>query len=180
MLVSFSCGSLALWVAALIQKKGEQNLTTILMFVTGVSLGQGLICDSPLNSNLGLISSFRLGGYLRNYSQYSLAVRLVQASLLLSLLVVCYSFTGIVTSLITSPRYKFIVRSIEDVVANQQIQPLIIMESSTHAEFEVWKFAVPAVFILPHLYIVSFVSTSMFIRLNRIPLTQLSKKFLSV
>ncbi|KZS16856.1 Uncharacterized protein APZ42_017465 [Daphnia magna] len=117
MILSFSCGSLAIWVVALVQKKGEQNLPTILMFITAVSLGQG--------------------GYLKQYSQYSSASRLIQGAVLLALLVVSYSFCGIVTSMITSPRYEFVVRSIEDVVENENIRPLIIKESSTHIEFEV-------------------------------------------
>ncbi|XP_057378764.1 probable glutamate receptor [Daphnia carinata] len=116
MILSFSTGCLAIWIVALVQKKGERDLPTILMFIIAVSLGQG--------------------GYLRQYSQYSSPSRLIQGSVLLALLVVSYSFCGIVTSMITSPRYEFVVRSIEDVVEKENIQPLIIKESSTQAEFE--------------------------------------------
>lgn len=63
----------------------------------------------------------------------------MQGSLFLGLLVLSYAFTGILISLITSPKYHFVVRSIEDVIANENIKPLIIHESSTQAEFEVWK-----------------------------------------
>ncbi|KAK4026860.1 hypothetical protein OUZ56_015886 [Daphnia magna] len=113
---SFWCAILALWAVAHIQQKGERNLWRIMVFVTSVSLGQG--------------------GYLRRFSTYSSASRLVQGSLFLGLLVLSYAFTGILISLITSPKYHFVVRSIEDVIANENIKPLIIHESSTQAEFE--------------------------------------------
>lgn len=138
MILSFSCGSLAIWVVALVQKKGEQNLPTILMFITAVSLGQGLMHNSVVILIMELILIYkRSGGYLKQYSQYSSASRLIQGAVLLALLVVSYSFCGIVTSMITSPRYEFVVRSIEDVVENENIRPLIIKESSTQVEFEV-------------------------------------------
>ncbi|XP_045031971.1 probable glutamate receptor [Daphnia magna] len=109
---SFWCAILALWAVAHIQQKGERNLWRIMVFVTSVSLGQNDI------------------------STYSSASRLVQGSLFLGLLVLSYAFTGILISLITSPKYHFVVRSIEDVIANENIKPLIIHESSTQAEFE--------------------------------------------
>lgn len=99
----------------------------------------------------------RLGGYLRRFSTYSSASRLVQGSLFLGLLVLSYAFTGILISLITSPKYHFVVRSIEDVVANENIKPLIIQESSTQAEFEVWKmlFSPVVCFIFAHFLVPS-------------------------
>lgn len=55
----------------------------------------------------------------------------------MALLVITYAFSGQLISIITTPKFDFIVRSIEDVVANEDIQPLIVNESSTQAEFEV-------------------------------------------
>ncbi len=77
------------------------------------------------------------GGFLRSYS---LASRIIQGAFLLVLLVITYAFTGIVTSMITTPKYQFVVRSIEEVANNEEIMPLIIEESSTHVAFEVKMF----------------------------------------
>jgi hypothetical protein len=56
--------------------------------------------------------------------------------------VITYAFTGIVTSMITTPKYQFVVRSIEEVANNEEIMPLIIEESSTHVAFEVKMFKI--------------------------------------
>ncbi|EFX76456.1 hypothetical protein DAPPUDRAFT_107033 [Daphnia pulex] len=114
--VSFGLVPIALWIVALITKKGEQDLGVIFMFIAAVALGQG--------------------GYLRQYGHYSFAIRLIHGSWLIALLVITYAFSGQLISIITTPKFDFIVRSIEDVAANQDIQPLIVNESSTQAEFE--------------------------------------------
>jgi hypothetical protein len=69
-----------------------------------------------------------------------LASPIIQGTLLLVLLRISYAFTGIVTSMITTPKYQFVVRSIEEVANNEEIMPLIIEESSTHVAFEVKMF----------------------------------------
>ncbi len=71
---------------------------------------------------------------------YSLASRIIQGALLLVLLRITNAFTGIVTSMITTPKYQFVVRSIEEVANNEEIMQLIIEESSTHVAFEVKMF----------------------------------------
>ncbi|EFX76455.1 hypothetical protein DAPPUDRAFT_107032 [Daphnia pulex] len=116
---SFSLSTLFIWIVAHVglQQKGEQKLGIIMVYVLSVCLGQG--------------------GFLRSYS---LASRIIQGAFLLVLLVITYAFTGIVTSMITTPKYQFVVRSIEEVANNDEIMPLIIEESSTHVAFEVKMF----------------------------------------
>jgi hypothetical protein len=62
---------------------------------------------------------------------------MIIGSWLFTVLVFDYAFTGSIISMITTPKLHFIVHSIGDVVANKDIQPLIINESSTHTEFKV-------------------------------------------
>lgn len=77
------------------------------------------------------------GGNLAGTRHHSLASRMIVGSWLFTVLVFDYAFTGSIISMITTPKLHFIVHSIGDVVANKDIQPLIINESSTHTEFKV-------------------------------------------
>ncbi len=134
----------ALWIVALITQQGERDLGIIFVFVASVALGQGIHCiasDYSLGQSFLFCFCFflyeRIGGYLREYGHYSFAIRLIHGSWLIALLVITYAFSGVLISLITTPKFDLIARSIEDVATNADIQPLIVYESSTQAEFEV-------------------------------------------
>nr|CAH0101938.1 unnamed protein product [Daphnia galeata] len=107
---------IVLWIIAIVGKKGEQDLGIIFTFSTAISLGQG--------------------GWLRQNGQYSFPSRLVHGVWLIAILVLTYAFSGVLISAITRPKFELSVRSIQDVANNEDIQPLIINESSTQAEFE--------------------------------------------
>ena len=46
-------------------------------------------------------------------------------------------YTGKLTSVLTTPKYKFLVESLEDVIANEDIKPLILKGSPAYGDLAV-------------------------------------------
>ncbi|KAI9563661.1 hypothetical protein GHT06_011125 [Daphnia sinensis] len=113
--VNFFVGYAIYFVAFLKRGKNDYVLAyqSVLVNGVGITLGQG--------------------GYLRHHS---LASRMIEGSWLFTVLVFTNAFTGSLISMITNPKFQFVIQSIEDVAINEDMQPLIINESSTHSEFK--------------------------------------------
>ncbi|XP_046448647.1 glutamate receptor ionotropic, kainate glr-3-like [Daphnia pulex] len=107
------------WIVMYLKKGPEQKILTY---------------QDILTNGVGIV--FGQGGDLAGTRHRSLASRMIIGSWLFTVLVFDYAFTGSIISMITTPKLHFIVHSIGDVVANKDIQPLIINESSTHTEFK--------------------------------------------
>ncbi len=65
------------------------------------------------------------------------AFRLTYGTWLLALLIVGNLYSGTLTSMLTTPTYKFLARSLDDVVANEKIKPLILRGSPAYGDISV-------------------------------------------
>ena len=67
----------------------------------------------------------------------SSAFRIVLGTWLVALFFVLNIYTGTLTSVLTTPKYKFLVESLEDVIANEEIKPLILKGSPAYVDLTV-------------------------------------------
>lgn len=67
--------------------------------------------------------------------QKSTIFRIVLATWLLALIVLTYAYTGTLISKLTAPEHRFVINSLEDAVANENIMPFVVKESSVQEEF---------------------------------------------
>ncbi|KAK4026815.1 hypothetical protein OUZ56_015841 [Daphnia magna] len=72
-----------------------------------------------------------------DFRHHSLPCRMIVGSWLFAILVFNNAFTGSLISMITNQKFQYVIQSIEDVATDEDVQPLIINESSTHSEFKV-------------------------------------------
>lgn len=72
-----------------------------------------------------------------DFRHHSLPCRMIVSSWLFAILVFNNAFTGSLISMITNQKFQYVIQSIEDVATDEDVQPLIINESSTHSEFKV-------------------------------------------
>ncbi|XP_046640832.1 glutamate receptor ionotropic, delta-2-like isoform X2 [Daphnia pulicaria] len=79
-----------------------------------------------------LAITFSQGGYL---IQKSTAFRMVQSAWLLALLVLAYAYSGSLISKLTAPKNRFLINSLEDAAANEDVMPLVVKDSSSQEEF---------------------------------------------
>ncbi len=63
------------------------------------------------------------------------AFRMVQSAWLLALLVLAYAYSGSLISKLTAPKNRFLINSLEDAAANEDVMPLVVKDSSSQEEF---------------------------------------------
>ncbi|EFX76490.1 hypothetical protein DAPPUDRAFT_107014 [Daphnia pulex] len=65
----------------------------------------------------------------------STTFRMVQSAWLLALLVLAYAYSGSLISKLTAPKNRFLINSLEDAAANEDVMPLVVKDSSSQEEF---------------------------------------------
>lgn len=131
------------WLVYRLKNGNKFNQGDLLFFMIAVALNQGQLSFLflhyqyclPVRRHYHLLYFIiSLGGNLRSQST---SFRLIYGSWLLALFVVIILYSGTLTSMMTTPTYKFLVDSVDDLVANEKIKPLILRGSPAYGDVTV-------------------------------------------